>query len=346
MVYPIVKFGNPVLEREADTVTEFDTPELHKLLEDMFESMYAAKGVGLAAPQIGIGRKIAVIDVSNGENPADKLVLINPQILRIEGKQVGEEGCLSIPGFREQVRRGKRVTIRAQNSKGEAYEMTGEDLLARANSLSPNALLRPVVQDSILPTVACIMGAAEAAYLAQSEVLYSKILGRMPVVVPRTGFTILDQHSDKLMERYGLSLPDFYHGEDVLRERIAAKLVPPALNASLGEAGKAVERAIDRLRGDLSAFDPTLAQALDRSKRKIAYQLSKIEGKAGREAMRRNDRAAGDAASLNGLIFPERHLQERLYSILPFLAKHGLDLVDHIYEAIELDCPDHRMLVV
>jgi peptide deformylase len=132
MVYPIVKFGNPVLEREADTVTEFDTPELHKFLEDMFESMYAAKGVGLAAPQIGVGRQIAVIDVSNGENPADKLVLINPKILRVEGKQVGEEGCLSIPGFREPVRRAKRVTISAQNAKGEAFEMTGEDLLARA----------------------------------------------------------------------------------------------------------------------------------------------------------------------------------------------------------------------
>jgi peptide deformylase len=132
MVYPIVKFGNPVLEREADMVTEFDTPELHKLLEDMFESMYAAKGVGLAAPQIGIGRKISVIDVSNGENPADKLVLINPRILHIEGKQVGEEGCLSIPGFREPVRRAKRVTIHAQNAKGEEFEMTGEDLLARA----------------------------------------------------------------------------------------------------------------------------------------------------------------------------------------------------------------------
>ena len=78
MVYPIVKFGNPVLEREAENVTEFDTPELHKFLEDMFESMYAAKGVGLAAPQIGFARKIAVIDVSNGENPEDKLVLINP----------------------------------------------------------------------------------------------------------------------------------------------------------------------------------------------------------------------------------------------------------------------------
>jgi peptide deformylase len=132
MVYPIVKFGDPVLEREADTVTEFDTPELHKFLDDMFESMYAAKGVGLAAPQIGVSRKIAVIDVSNGENPNDKLVIINPKILKIDGKQEGEEGCLSIPGFREQVRRARSVTIRAQNAKGEEFEKTGEDLLARA----------------------------------------------------------------------------------------------------------------------------------------------------------------------------------------------------------------------
>ena len=132
MVYPIVKLGDPVLEREAADVTEFDTPELHKFLDDMFESMYAAKGVGLAAPQIGVGRKIAVIDVSNGERPEDKLVLINPTILKVDGKQEGEEGCLSIPGFREQVRRGRCVTIRAQNAKGEVFEKTGEDLLARA----------------------------------------------------------------------------------------------------------------------------------------------------------------------------------------------------------------------
>src|SRR5712692_616810 len=107
MIYPIVKLGDPVLEREAATITEFHSPELHKFLEDMFDSMYAAKGVGLAAPQIGFGKKIAVIDVSNGENPDDKLVLINPKIVKVEGKQVGEEGCLSIPGFREQVRRGR-----------------------------------------------------------------------------------------------------------------------------------------------------------------------------------------------------------------------------------------------
>ncbi len=132
MIYPIVKLGDAVLEKKADKVTEFDTPELHQLIEDMFESMYAAKGVGLAAPQIGISRSIAVIDSSGGEGPPQKLVLINPEIVRIEGKQVNEEGCLSVPGFREPVRRGARVTVRAQNVKGDTFEVTGEELLARA----------------------------------------------------------------------------------------------------------------------------------------------------------------------------------------------------------------------
>jgi len=132
MIYQIVKYGDPVLEKPAETVTEFGTPELEKFLEDMFESMYAAKGVGLAAPQIGFSRRIAVIDCSVGENPADRIVLINPEIIRVEGKQKGEEGCLSIPGFREEVVRGQKVTVRAQNARGETFEMTGEDLLARA----------------------------------------------------------------------------------------------------------------------------------------------------------------------------------------------------------------------
>jgi peptide deformylase len=132
MIYPIVKYGEPVLELPAETITEFDTPELNKLLDDMFESMYAARGVGLAAPQIGIGKRIAVIDCSNGERPEDKIVLINPEILKVEGMQSGEEGCLSIPGFRENVSRGKRVTVKAQNAKGEWFEQTGEELLARA----------------------------------------------------------------------------------------------------------------------------------------------------------------------------------------------------------------------
>ena len=132
MVYPIVKYGNPVLEQRGADVIKFDTPELQQLIEDMFSSMYAAKGVGLAAPQIGVGSRIAVIDISTAEDPAQKIVLINPEIIAREGTQKSEEGCLSIPTFREQVARPNRVTVRAQNVKGETFEMTGEDLLARA----------------------------------------------------------------------------------------------------------------------------------------------------------------------------------------------------------------------
>ena len=132
MIYPIVRYGQPVLEKKAAYITEFDTPDLHKLVEDMFESMYAAKGVGLAAPQIGIGKRVAVIDTTVGEDAGLKLVLINPEIIGKEGSQTGEEGCLSLPTFRETVTRAKKVTVRAFDPAGKPFEMTGEDLLARA----------------------------------------------------------------------------------------------------------------------------------------------------------------------------------------------------------------------
>lgn len=131
MIYPIVKLGNMILETAAEKITEFDD-ELRKLADDMFESMYAAHGVGLAAPQIGISKRIAVIDVTFKEDPAQKLVLVNPEILRTEGKQVGTEGCLSIPEFREKVTRPQRVTVRAQDLSGKFFEIAGQDLLARA----------------------------------------------------------------------------------------------------------------------------------------------------------------------------------------------------------------------
>ena len=131
MIYSIVKFGDPVLEKTAAPVTVFDD-DLKKLVEDMFESMYAAHGVGLAAPQIGISKRLAVIDVTFKEDPNAKLVLANPEIIRTEGRQSQNEGCLSIPEFREPVTRARKVTVRAQDISGKFYEKTGEDLLARA----------------------------------------------------------------------------------------------------------------------------------------------------------------------------------------------------------------------
>src|SRR5262245_20212493 len=120
MIYPIVKYGAAVLEKTAKPIDKFDE-ELAKLCEDMFASMYAANGVGLAAPQIGIGKRLAVIDVSVGKTPEAKLVLANPEIIHVEGEQREEEGCLSLPGFRGAVLRPQYVTIRAQDVTGKSY---------------------------------------------------------------------------------------------------------------------------------------------------------------------------------------------------------------------------------
>ena len=243
---------------------------------------------------------------------------------------------------------GKRLALRRHEN---GYVLNGrrlstQELIGRAASLSPNALLRPVVQDSILPTAAYIGGPSELAYLAQSEVIYRLLLGRMPVVLPRGGFTLLDERSHKLLKQYELALPDFFHGEEMLRERLAARLVPPALNTALRNAASAVDQALARLHGEVAGFDPTLGAAIERSGRKIRYQLGKIERKTARETIRRDARASRDAASLSSLVYPERHLQERLYSILPFLAKHGVDLPHRLYEAVDPHCPDHRLVVV
>ncbi len=131
MIHPIVKYGDPVLEMPTKRVEKFDE-ELQMLVADMFESMYAANGVGLAAPQIGVSKRLAVIDVTVGKNPEAKIVCANPEIIHAEGEQREEEGCLSIPGFRGHVARPQFVTVRAQDATGAEFEMRGEALLARA----------------------------------------------------------------------------------------------------------------------------------------------------------------------------------------------------------------------
>ena len=131
MLLKIVKYPDPVLSQPGEPVTEFND-ELRRLVADMFETMYAAQGIGLAAPQVGVSKRITVIDLSMGKEPKDKLVLINPEIISSEGRLYEEEGCLSFPEIREKVQRAARVRIRAQNERGKWFEMDGEDLLSRA----------------------------------------------------------------------------------------------------------------------------------------------------------------------------------------------------------------------
>jgi peptide deformylase len=130
-IYPVVKYGDPILEKPGAPIKKFDA-QVEQLVEDMFASMYAAQGVGLAAPQIGLSLRLAVVDVTAGKNPEGKIVLANPEIIHAEGEVREEEGCLSIPGFRGYVIRPQFVTVKAQDAKGKPYEIRGENLLARA----------------------------------------------------------------------------------------------------------------------------------------------------------------------------------------------------------------------
>lgn len=243
---------------------------------------------------------------------------------------------------------GDRIALRRSNGSFTAQHRklsTGE-LAQRGVDLSPNALLRPVVQDYLLPTAAYIGGPAELAYLAQSQVLYRKLTGRQPVAFPRACFTLLDERSHKRMVRYGMGPTDLFAGPQLLHDKIAARLVPENLRTGLDRTKAAFSTALEALRGDLDQFDVTLAAALATNRRKIEYQVGKIARKTATQIMARDEQATRDARSLNGLVFPEKHLQERFYSIVPFIAKFGPGLVDELYTAVRIDCPDHQFVVV
>jgi bacillithiol biosynthesis cysteine-adding enzyme BshC len=240
---------------------------------------------------------------------------------------------------------GRRTPLRRSEdgfaSRQGSYSV--RDLTARAEQLSPNALLRPVMQDYLLPTVAYVGGPAEIAYMAQAQVVYRKLLGRMPVIVPRNGFTLLDHRSEKLMERFRLQPADLLADGGKIRERIAQQLVPQSIEDAFRRTRSTFDQELGHLGAELHSFDPTLAAALEKSGAKIRYQLEKLSRKTTRERLRRDRQAAADAEYLINTIYPHRHLQERFYTILPFLAQHGLDLVARLSDASRLECPDHMV---
>lgn len=217
------------------------------------------------------------------------------------------------------------------------------ELRSQAERLSPNALLRPVMQDYLLPTAAYIGGPAEIAYMAQSEVLYRNLLGRTPVIFPRNSFTLLDSRAAKLIERYGLSVQQILDCQDKVKSAIAARLVPEALAGEVARRKADVAGSLEKLQSSLLEFDPTLALAAKKSVAKMQYQIEKLSQKTAREVMRRDERAGQDASYLMNLIYPHGHLQERFYSIVPFLAKHGLDLPNRLLAQAQLACPDHMV---
>jgi bacillithiol biosynthesis cysteine-adding enzyme BshC len=217
------------------------------------------------------------------------------------------------------------------------------DLAAR---VSPNALLRPILQDYLLPTACLVGGPAEIAYLAQSGPLYEALLGRQPVFLPRSGFTLFDEHAARRAAGYRLRMHEFFVPEATFTERLAHTRIPPALLGQMERISAQAAHLFDEMRRELLDFDPTLAKASERSQKRVRYQFQKMERKAAREIARREERVREDAGYLRGLVYPEKHLQERLYSILPFLAAHGLGLVDTLGNQVHENCPDHHVVVI
>jgi bacillithiol biosynthesis cysteine-adding enzyme BshC len=205
---------------------------------------------------------------------------------------------------------------------------TSEELMSAVNAapekFSPNALFRPVVQDHLLPTAAYIAGPAEIAYYAQAEVVYRKILGRMPVILPRAAFTILDAKVEKLLRRYGLTVEDVWRGSQELRRSMETSSVPKALGKNFAKTLKESEKMLAHLKKQIARLDPTLGGAVETARKKIAFQLEKLKRKTGKAQALKEGLIAMHQEFFESLLYPYKALQSRELCFLPFLAQWGM----------------------
>jgi len=213
-------------------------------------------------------------------------------------------------------------------------------------ALSPNVLLRPVMQDALLPTVAYVGGPSELAYLAQAVPVYERILGRMPVVVPRASFTLVEPPIQRLLQKYGLTLADVCAGKQALRERMAARFLPPDLTAVFQSATAGLIASLKDIQEALTRLDPTLADAAENSGRKMHYQLSTLERKAAQSVQSRTDQIERDAQRLENALYPQKNLQERFYSGINYVARYAPSLLDQLYGQVSVECSNHQVAVI
>jgi bacillithiol biosynthesis cysteine-adding enzyme BshC len=245
---------------------------------------------------------------------------------------------------------GKRVALRQNGDRLTAggakfSESELRDALGAApETFSANALLRPVVQDSLLPTAAYIGGPAEIAYLAQSQVIYEALLGRMPAVVPRAGFTLVDGHASKLLQRYGLSTQDVMRSRQAVRQRMELASLPKGLARQFDKGERELTAMLRRLRAPLRRLDPTLEGALHTAERKMMYQLLKLRGKAGRTENQRAGVLDRHERALLDALYPHHALQERAHSLLPWLARYGPRLLEDLATRAAKGGAQHQVL--
>ncbi len=209
---------------------------------------------------------------------------------------------------------------------------------------SANVLLRPVVEDYLLPTLAYVGGPAEVAYFAQAGVVYEKLLGRVTPILPRFSATLIEPRVKRLLDRYRVSVADSFHGVEHLRELLAEHAMPREVHGAFDSAQTAVESSLASLRQSLEKFDPTLAEAAARSEAKMRYQLGRLRTRVARAELHRQEELTHHATQLMACLFPNKTLQEREVAGISFVARYAPQLLLQLYDAIQTACPDHQIL--
>jgi bacillithiol biosynthesis cysteine-adding enzyme BshC len=253
------------------------------------------------------------------------------------------------------VRNGARVPVhRRVNGDGSAEFLIAEERISKADLLSRitsspwdfsgNALLRPVIQDYLLPTLAYTGGSAEVAYFAQVAVVYEMLLGRVTPIVPRFSATIVEPKPKTFLERYGLRLADLFQGPENLREQMASRTLPEELQSAFDQAEASLEKSLAAIREGLARLDSTLVDSATNAASKMQHQLSQLRSKAARAGLRHTEVLTRKADVLSNLLYPGKALQEREIAGVYFVARYGREFLRDVYETIHPDCVDHQVI--
>src|SRR5256885_3479421 len=246
---------------------------------------------------------------------------------------------------------GARVAIQ-QAKTGEF--LVGEEKVSRQQLLetatkspqlfSPNVLLRPVVQDYLLPTLAYVGGAAEVAYFAQAAAVYESLTERNTPVISRFSASVIEPKIKVLLDKYNLTIPEVFEGPEVLRETIGTRRLPPNLQNSFEKATAAVENSMKAVRQSLAELDKTLIESAENAESKMLYQINNLRARAARAELRHSEVILRHAEVINNSLYPGKELQERSFAGIYFLAKHGKQLMGGLLDAMHPDCLDHQMI--
>jgi len=233
-------------------------------------------------------------------------------------------------------------------SEGSAEKLSQAELLARVSGapeqFSASVLLRPVVEDYLLPTLAYTGGAAETAYFAQAGAVYEILLGRVTPIVPRFSATIVEPKMQRLLERYAITVPDVFQSPEALRRRVSAQSLPEDLQAAFESARRSFDSNLTVIKEKLEKLDRTLVDAAETARSKMQYQLERLQSQAARAEAQKSELVSRHADALTQALYPEKSLQERTIGGVYFLARYGREILSQLYDTIQLDCHDHQIL--